>query len=441
MQTLFAEKALLADGWADNVRIGIESSVIRSVERNAKHDSSSGEKLGIVIPGMTNAHSHAFQILMRGATDKQSALSPNDDFWTWRETMYHYASRITPEEQKAAAVRAYGEMLRTGYTAVCEFHYLHQPPAVMADAIIAAAREVGIALTFLPVLYQRGGFDGRVLSERQQRFFQTTEEFLERARVLRGKYNEPNLNIGLALHSLRAVAPEDIRNVLTDPEVVKGAFPIHLHIAEQMGEVEECKKHLGKTPVAWLADELAGPEYAALDKSRLTLIHATHATKEELDAMRKLDATICYCPTTEAHLGDGIPDAAHWIGQGGSWAIGTDENGTINPFAELNLLECGQRLLRRKRLQLSADGGSGLWKHAAMGGARASGIGGGSIVAGKRADLVVLKKALFAGTPDLLDAAIFTPGTGENPVRHTMVAGNWVVTDGRLAHAGARASA
>lgn len=439
---LFAEKALLNDGWAENVRIAVDGGVICGIEKNARHEARDGEKLGIVIPGMVNAHSHAFQALMRGATDKQSAMSPNDDFWTWRETMYHYASRITPEEQQAIAAQAYGEMLKAGYTGVVEFHYLHQQPdgtpyqlpTAMADAVIAGAKAAGIALMLLPTLYQRGGFDGSRLSELQQRFFNATKQFLEMVHSLRGKYHEPNVQIGLALHSLRAVAPEELRKVLTDPQVISGAFPIHLHIAEQMGEVEECKKHLKQTPVTWLADELAKPEYAALNKRRLVLIHATHATKEELDRMQKIGATICYCPTTESHLGDGIPEAAHWVGKGGAYAIGTDENGTINPFAELNLLESGQRLLHRRRLQLSKDGGDSLWRGAARGGAKAAGLEGGAIAVHQRADLVVLKKELFGGlaAPEILDAAIFTPGLAENPVRHTMVGGRWVVLDGKL---------
>lgn len=442
MKILFAEKALLADGWARGVRIAVDDrGKISGVEKDKSYDAAAdGEKLDIVIPGMVNAHSHAFQALMRGATDKRSDVSPNDDFWTWRETMYRYASQISPEEQRAAAREAYGEMLLAGYTGVAEFHYLHRqpdgasydPPSAMADAVIAAAKDTGIALTFLPTLYQRGGFDGRKLSGRQQRFFQTTEEFLQSVKVLHEKCSAPNLHMGIALHSLRAVAPEEIKKVLTDPRVMRETFPIHIHAAEQVGEVEECNKHLGKRPVQWLMDELAKPDYAAFDKSRLVLIHATHATRDELAAAGKTGVTICYCPSTEAHLGDGIPEAVHWIGQGGAYAIGTDENGTINPFAELNLLESGQRLLHRKRLQLSPHGGGALWQQAAQGGAKAAGIACGAIAAGRRADLVALRQELFAGAPDVLDAAIFTPGIAQNPVRHTMVGGNWVVIDGRL---------
>jgi formimidoylglutamate deiminase len=315
------------------------------------------------IPGMPNLHSHAFQRAMAGLTERQT--NPTDSFWTWREWMYRFASKITPEQLHAIAAQAYVEMLEAGYTSVCEFHYLHHQPdgktysdtSAMSQAIIQAAQDTGIRLTLLPTLYMKGGFDGRRLSDKQKRFGHHAEDFLNLVAKLQVHESE-TMKVGIAIHSLRAVPAAPMREVLAG---ISSGMPIHIHIAEQMAEVTECETSRGARPVRWLMDN-------AEVNQNWTLVHATHLNHIETDLIAKSKATVALCPTTEANLGDGFFRLRHFIAAGGAFGIGSDSNVSISPVEELRWLEYAQRLLHQQRniavTKEQTSVGEFLWQHA-----------------------------------------------------------------------------
>ncbi|MBA3929602.1 formimidoylglutamate deiminase [Pseudoxanthomonas japonensis] len=296
------------------------------------------------VPGIANLHSHAFQRAMAGLAERQT--HPEDSFWTWREIMYRFAARMDPDSTYAVATQLYAEMLEAGYTTVCEFHYVHHQPdggpyddrAAMAKALIAAARDTGIRMTLLPVLYMRGGFDGRELSVRQQRFGHDVDGFLRLLDVLY-PLQDGALRIGCAFHSLRAVAETAMREVLA---ALPADAPIHLHIAEQVGEVQDSLAVRNARPVEWLLREFP------VDR-RWTLVHATHLTQEEMRGIASSGATVAICPTTEANLGDGLFPLRDYLQAGGRWGIGSDSHVSVSPVEELRWLEYGQRLVTRHR--------------------------------------------------------------------------------------------
>jgi formimidoylglutamate deiminase len=386
-----------------------------------------------VLPGMPNLHSHAFQRAMAGLAERRG---PGDDsFWTWRETMYGFAARIDPDTLQAIAAQLYVEMLKAGYTQVCEFHYLHhQPdgmpyaqPEAMSLALIEAAREAGIALTLLPVLYMSGGFDGRPLSQRQRRFGHEVDAYLRLLANLR-KLENDNLRVGVALHSLRAI-PESAWRSVIDNEALKTG-PIHIHIAEQIGEVQDCLATRGARPVEWLFD------HAPVDK-RWCLVHATHLTDAETRQLARSGAIAGLCPTTEANLGDGLFPLAHYLDAHGVLGIGSDSHISISPVEELRWLEYGQRLSTRHRNVAARHAGDSvgetLWRAALKGGAQAADLPIGVIQEGLRADLIVLDhdSPLLAARDErsAMDSFLFA---GNTPlVRHVMAGGHWVVRDFR----------
>ena len=296
------------------------------------------------VPGIANLHSHAFQRAMAGLAERQT--HPEDSFWTWREIMYRFAGRMDPDSTYAVATQLYAEMLEAGYTTVCEFHYVHhQPdgtpyadPAAMSKALIAAARDTGIRMTLLPVLYMTGGFDGRALSARQQRFGHGVEDFLRLLDGLRALEDE-QLRVGCAFHSLRAVPEAAMREVLA---ALPAGAPLHIHIAEQVGEVQDCLAVRNARPVEWLLREFS------VDP-RWTLVHATHLTREETLGIASRGATVAICPTTEANLGDGLFPLRDYLAAGGRWGIGSDSHVSVSPVEELRWLEYGQRLVTRHR--------------------------------------------------------------------------------------------
>ena len=428
-QLFHASRLFTPAGWSRDVGFRLEQGRIAALDTGA---AEGGESLGrFVLPGMPNLHSHAFQRAMAGLAEKKG---PGDDsFWTWRETMYAFASRIGPEDLRAIAAQLYVEMLKAGYTHVCEFHYLHHAPdgkpygdpAAMSLAIIEAARETGIGLTLLPVLYMTGGFDGRPLSERQRRFGMDVQAYLRLIENLRA-LESPMLRVGIALHSLRAVPEAAMREVLASPLAREGV--IHIHIAEQTGEVEECVATRGARPVRWLLD------HTDVDAC-WCLVHATHLDESELEGLAKSGAVAGLCPTTEANLGDGLFPLADYLDANGKLGIGSDSHISVSPIEELRWLEYGQRLVSRKRnvaaRAVGASVGETLWKAAMRGGARASGIA--PFGEGARADLLVLDDAspLLAARDErnVLDSFIFA---GNTPlVRDVMVDGDWVVRDFR----------
>lgn len=385
-----------------------------------------------VLPGMPNLHSHAFQRAMAGMAERRG---PGDDsFWTWRETMYGFAQRVGPDDLKAIAAQLYVEMLKAGYTHVCEFHYLHHQPdgspwpdaAAMSQAVVEAAEEAGIGLTILPVLYMTGGFDGRPLGERQRRFGHTVEAYLRLVQSLRDG-DGMHKTTGVALHSLRAVQPDAIHAVLG---AIPRDMPVHIHIAEQMPEVEECLSERGCRPVQWLLDNVQ------VD-ARWCLVHATHVDAGETRGLAQSGAVAGLCPTTEANLGDGVFPLASFIDQGGVLGIGSDSHISVSPVEELRWLEYGQRLVARQRNVAARHAGQSvgesLFARSLAGGAAASGTAIGAIATGARADLVVLDDlapVLAArDAADVMDSFIFS---GNVPlVRDVMAAGQWVVRDGQ----------
>jgi formimidoylglutamate deiminase len=427
------DHALLPDGWADDVVIAVDAA--GTITDVARGDLGTGlPTLGRwLVAGMPNLHSHAFQRAMAGRAERGDG--GGDDFWSWREAMYAVASRIDPVSLQAIAAESYARMLEAGYSAVCEFHYVHRQPDgsryadddAMSLALLAAAREAGIGITLLPVLYQVGGFDGRPLAPRQRRFALGTDDFIAQVARLR-RAEDADARIGVALHSLRAVSPEALAEVVSaDP--APGA-PIHIHVAEQLAEVDDCLQARGARPVAWLLD------HAEVD-ARWCLVHATHLSAGERGRLAATGAVAGLCPTTEANLGDGLFAFPEWQALGGVYGIGSDSQVCLSPFEELRWLEYGQRLrLLRRNVAAPKLGGScgeALWRAACLGSAQASGRAVGAIASGCRADLLVLDPEAPAfmgrGHVEALDTLVFVGGEGT--LRDAYVGGRRVVAGGR----------
>ncbi|WP_026873866.1 formimidoylglutamate deiminase [Inquilinus limosus] len=435
----FAETALLADGWADDVLIEIDAKGdISSVAAGAGRGDAEAVA-GVVLPGMANLHSHAFQRAMAGLAE--TAAGPGDDFWSWREQMYRFVRVLDPDQVEAIAAQLYVEMLKAGYTCVAEFHYLHHQPdgapyadrAELSRRVIAAAKATGIGITHLPVLYATGGFGGQPAGEGQRRFLNDVDGILDIAARLRADHaGDLDVRIGIAPHSLRAVTPEMLAAVVDGTRAADPAAPIHIHIAEQVKEVEQCLAWSGTRPVEWLLG------HAAVD-GRWCLVHATHLTGAETAALAASGAVAGLCPTTEANLGDGLFPLAPYLAAGGRLGIGSDSHISVGVIEELRWLEYGQRLAHRKRGIGAGPGrpsvGATLFQAAIDGGARAVGRASGRIEAGARADLVVLDPdhpALVGRRGDaLLDSFVFAGN--ESPIRHVMAGGRWRVRDGHHA--------
>lgn len=422
---LHAATALLPDGWARDVCIRIADGRIAEVTTGV-----TGQGHGVLLPAPVNLHSHTFQRAMAGLTEARTA--GQDSFWTWRALMYRFLERLSPEDVQAIAAQAMVEMAEAGFSAVCEFHYLHHPvgggtyadPAEMSARIAEAARETGLGLTHLPVIYEQGGVDGRALAGGQLRFGSTPEVFAEvlegAGRALSGM---PDAVLGVAPHSLRAVS----RGTL-DRAAGMTRGPIHIHIAEQLAEVAEVQAAWGARPVDWACANLP------LD-ARWCMIHATQMTPAETAALAQTGAVAGLCPITEANLGDGIFDAPGWMAANGAFGVGTDSNVRISLAEELRLLEYSQRLNLKARAVM-ADGrstGRFLWEEAAKGGAQAAGRGTGRIEVGQWADLLALdtgdlRLEGLTGDP-LLDAVLFAGRDGL--VTDLWSAGRHIVREGR----------
>ncbi|HEV3011572.1 MAG TPA: formimidoylglutamate deiminase [Burkholderiales bacterium] len=428
MKKYFAREALLPQGWARDVVISVDKGAIVEVAANSR----GGEKLaGPVLPGMANLHSHAFQRAMAGLTEMRGP--GEDDFWTWRELMYRFVERVTPAQAKAIAAQLYLEMLTHGYTAVAEFHYVHHP-AGMLMSHLEAARDTGIAITLLPSLYTWSGFGRKPLQPRQKRFSSDVSQILSMLEHAR-RHVSPEANLGVAPHSLRAVDPQALKELVA---AVPADAPVHIHAAEQTREVDECKAALGKRPVEWLLSEMP------VDR-RWCVVHATQVTDEEMRALAASGAVAGLCPTTEGNLGDGIFPLAEYRASHGRYGIGGDSHVSRDPTEELRLLEYFQRVMKRKRnltrSERNPSVGTTLWLEAAAGGAQALGRRMGAIAAGMRADLVVLDQEsvdLTGRSGDAIANAFIFSGA-RSLVRDVMVAGRWVVREKR--HPKARAAA
>ncbi len=430
VNAIHAKLALLPDGWASDVRIGIGDGKISSVEAGIAAPAG-GEHHAAVVPGMPNVHSHAFQRGMAGLAEVRGPAA--DSFWTWRDLMYRFALTMSPGQMEAVASQAYVEMLESGFTRVGEFHYLHHDSdgspyanvAEMASRIAAASERTGISLTLLPVFYAHGNFGGAESSPAQRRFVTDLDGF---AHLFEASNHAiaalDGAGIGLAPHSLRAVTAEELAAIVA----ILPHGPIHIHVAEQEREVVDCLAWSGQRPVEWLLD------HAEVDH-RWSLIHGTHLTDRETARMAASGAVAGLCPVTEANLGDGIFRTREFLGVGGQFGIGTDSNIRISVTDELRQLEYAQRLTHRQRNVLVGESSTGLtlFEAALRGGQRALGVQSAGIVAGAPANIVSLSTDLWKGADgdDILNAWIFAHCVDVDCV---WVAGRKLVEGGRHIH-------
>jgi formimidoylglutamate deiminase len=442
MSAFFAERALLPSGWANNVRLEVgPDGRLTQVQANASSDGAERVS-GPLLPGMPNLHSHAFQRAMAGLAEV--AGNPNDSFWTWRDLMYRLVGKISPDQLGVIARQLYIEMLKAGYTSVAEFHYVHHDPdgkayadpAELSLRISQAASAAGIGLTLCPVLYSHSGFGGQAPNDGQRRFINSTEQYLAlQGRLAPHIAQQPAQQLGLCFHSLRAVTPEQIEQVLAASDKT---CPVHIHIAEQQKEVDDCMAWSGRRPLQWLY------ENTEVDQ-RWCLVHATHANSEEVSLMANSGAVAGLCLTTEANLGDGIFPAVDFLAQGGRLGIGSDSHVSLSVVEELRWLEYGQRLRDQRRNRLYRQDqpmvGRTLFDASLIGGAQALGQAIGALEVGQRADWLVLDgndPYLATASGDaILNRWLFAGS--DRQVRDVLVNGRWVVRNGH--HAGEEESA
>lgn len=432
MSRLHFASALLPSGWANDVQVVITAGAIAAVTPGVA-PAAGDERHAIALPGLASLHSHAFQRGMAGLAELRG--DSTDTFWTWRETMYRFALAMTPDDVAAVATLLYVEMLEQGFTRVGEFHYLHHDrdgshyadPAEMATRIAEASEASGIALTLLPSFYAHGSFGDAAPHDGQRRFICSVDQFAKLIVASRKAIaNLPDANIGIAPHSLRAVAPDELAAIVP----LADGGPVHIHAAEQVKEVEDCLAWSGRRPVQWLL------EHAPVDQ-RWCLIHATHTTNEEVNAFARTGAVAGLCPITEASLGDGIFPAREFLDAGGLFGVGTDSNVLVGVADELRQLEYGQRLKHRARNVLSGGAGRStgrtLFDDALAGGARALAQPIAGLTPGARADIVTLDAAhpSLAGRmrDAVIDGWIFAAGSGA--IDCVWAGGNKVVESGR----------
>jgi formimidoylglutamate deiminase len=440
MPSYFAEHALLPSGWATDVRFEVDSAGDLTAVTPVAASDGARRLHGVAVPGMPNLHSHAFQRAMAGLGER--AGPAGDSFWSWRDVMYRFLAKLSPDDIEAVAAQLYVELLKHGYTAVAEFHYLHNDPTggayenrgELAERILHAAGATGIGLTLLPVLYQTSQFGGKPPTEAQRRFVLGTDTYLALVEKLAQRHRrDRQVRIGIAPHSLRAAPPDALRAALGAVRGLDAATPIHIHAAEQTREVEDCLAWSGRRPVEWLLDEMAVDRHWCL-------VHATHMTEDETKRLAASGAVAGLCPTTEGNLGDGLFPLPAYLAAGGAFGIGSDSNVATSPVEELRWLEYGQRLITRARNLADrtpgASTGASLFRRALAGGARALDRPLGALAAGMRADIVVLDPdhpALYGRQGDtLLDSWIFSGNA--NPVRDVIVGGQLVVRDGVHPH-------
>jgi formiminoglutamate deiminase len=427
MTAIFATEALLPSGWARDVRLTLDGGQIATVTPDSA-PLPGDDRAECLLPGMPNLHSHAFQRGMAGLAETRGDSA--DSFWTWRDVMYRFALNLTPDQMQAIAELAYVEMLEAGFTRVGEFHYLHHDkegrpyadPAEMSLRIVAAAAETGIRLTHLPVFYAHSDFGGAPPSTGQRRFIHDPDAFLALLARLDTAMTRPGDVLGFAPHSLRAATEAEIACLLT----AHPSGPVHIHVAEQMREVNDCLAQSGQRPVERLLSRLP------VD-ARWCLIHATHLTEAERTSLAASGAVAGLCPITEGNLGDGLFPAPEFLAEGGRFGVGTDSNVEITVAGELRLLEYGQRLTRQHRNVLARGPGStggALFRAGAAGGAQALGAAPAEIAPGATADLVALSDDTGPAPQGDLWLDRWTFGRGIAPAT-VWVAGQPLVQGGR----------
>ncbi len=434
VKTLRFRAALLSTGWASDVWMEIDELGWIKDLKVGKSDVAQESFDQVALPGMTNVHSHAFQRAFAGSTEYR--IAERDSFWTWREKMFKYVRTLTPEQVYEIAKGLYAEMLMAGYTWVGEFHYLHGHDGnrdsvdhAMCRALARAAVDSGIGFCLLPTLYQRGGFDNRPLSSGQSRFYLSEDRFLELFRLLQSEFISADTKLGAALHSLRAVDDQTGNRVVAALKKLSPELPIHMHVAEQSLEVEDCLKVHARTPIRHLLDTYPiDPHWC--------LIHGTQGSVEELHAVVQTGAVVCLCPTTEGNLGDGIFAAKEFMERGGRIALGSDSHCSIDVREEIRWLEYSQRYRLRERAVLCGKDcsvGHHLYKSCAENGGRAIGVRTGVLDVGYRADLVLVEPGDDFERPllevqghRLLDQYIFCNHPRSKGPSKVMVGGRWI---------------
>jgi formimidoylglutamate deiminase len=437
LKSYFSPMAWVSGAWAKDVLLGVAADgTWANIQANVSVDEQRGATRlsGPVIPGLVNAHSHAFQRAIAGMTERTNGSQ--DNFWSWRDRMYSAAQRITPQQLEAIAALLYAELLQAGYTQVCEFHYLHNDlqgkpyadPLEMSSALVRAAQRVGIGITLLPTLYMRSGFAATGLRDDQRRFASAPDSIFKLCDGIEKQFGSGLVNTGLALHSLRAVGQGALQEAAAYAKARR--MPMHIHVAEQTGEVTDCLATHGQRPVEWLLN------HAGLDAC-WNLVHATHTTPAELQGVKASGASIVLCPTTEANLGDGVFDLPTYAAVQGEWSIGSDSHVARSWQEELRLLEYSQRLaLRQRNVMAGASGlvstAAALFNAALAGGSAACGQHMGGLAAGNRADFSVIDIASpsLLGVPadQLLDAMVFS--SPDARLSQVYVAGKPVVQAG-----------
>ena len=431
MTVLFAKRAYLGFQWLEQVRIHIDGGKVSNWNASTT-PSPNDELVDIVIPGIPNAHSHVFQRALVGHCER-TGPNDKDDFWSWRAQMYKLAEKLNPDTLKPIARQAFAEMLTAGYTTVAEFHYVHHSSKGKHDAndmfsaIAEAADDVGIRLTYLPILYERAGFGRPNLNKTQRLFSLNFDALVDHFRYANERTNS-RMNVGLGMHSLRAVTETSLDRIANLAQ--SEGCPIHIHVAEQTTEVAQCIATHGTRPIKWLLDHVDVDD-------NWCLVHATHSDVQELVSLANSTAVICLCPTTEGNLGDGVFPIKVWSTLGGGLAIGSDSQISINPFEELRWLEYGHRLLFRSRNVIADKPGTQtgelLIRDAVSGGNQACGDLRIPLETGSSADLITLREnsPTVAGhsSQTIFDALVFS-GT-HHSIDRVMVGGDWVVRDGK----------
>lgn len=431
----FAFKGMLQkEGWIENVTVKTDDEgIIVSIDSENKSKTTHN---GFAIPGFQNAHSHAFQYAMAGLAELHSVSEAQNDFWSWRKTMYQLALHITPEQMENIATMLYKEMLRNGYTHVAEFHYLHhnqdgKPYAQlseMSERIMAGAKNAGIKITLVPIFYQKGGF-GKEAEKDQCRFISNSiddySKLFEACQISATKYNDAS--VGYGIHSMRAVTSE---NIIRLSNLKKESIPLHIHVSEQLKEIEECESFLGKRPVEWLSNNVELNE-------DYHLVHATHLIEKEIEQISSSGASVVLCPSTEGNLGDGLFPLGEFLRKKGKWSIGTDSHIGINPLEEIRILDYGQRLITHSRNtfgnQKKADNGQIAIESALLNGRKAMGINQDSFFEiGKPLDALVL-----SSTHPLIQSTSLKNRTntiiyaGDSSMFNgTIVNGKWAIQNG-----------
>lgn len=441
---IFAKHALLPTGWASDVLLRCDAQGVlidvQEMYRKELVPSNASRIEGPLLPGMPNLHSHAFQRAFAGLSEYRNPKLAEDSFWSWRALMYQFANNISPEQLTAIARALYVEMLQAGYTSVCEFHYLHNrsdgtpyaDDTVLSASLIEAASQVGIGLTLLPVLYETSSFGGLAPTQAQRRFISDADKLLKLVQHLKPMCEYYSGKVGVAPHSLRAVRPQSLHQLINELSCIDAHAPVHIHIAEQTAEVQACLQWSGQRPVEWLLNNVS------LDK-RWCLVHATHMTPKESARAANCGVVAGICPTTEANLGDGIFDASKWLESAGAWGIGSDSHVCVNAAEEIMQFEYSQRLSSRRRNLLATERepnvATAMTLAAVAGGAQASARAVAGLAIGQRLDAVALdaNHPTLCGLPtpqSMLSAHVFASHR-QSAVDSVWVGGKRIVNEGR----------